>query len=134
MCVCVYITSLKLFNLCTFHVVGCCCCFFFVSFPTLSSPSLSRLLLQLPKSSDTSALSGAGFMRLVKNVGDSISKIAGKKADSDSVGSCVCMYRCVHYIHAYIHIYIYVHTYIHTYVHTYIHIYMLTLTSPILLL
>lgn len=42
-------------------------------------------LPQLPKASDTSALSGAGFMRLVKNVGDSISKIATKKAETDSV-------------------------------------------------
>lgn len=39
---------------------------------------------ELPKSSDTSALSGAGFMRLVKNVGESFSKIAGKKAETDS--------------------------------------------------
>ncbi len=30
-------------------------------------------------------MSGAGFMRLVKNVGDSISKIAGKKTETDSV-------------------------------------------------
>ena len=42
-------------------------------------------MLQLPKAKDTSAVSGAGFMRLVKNVGDSISKIAGKKSDGDTV-------------------------------------------------
>ncbi len=30
-------------------------------------------------------MSGAGFMRMVKNVGDSISKIGGKKTDTDSV-------------------------------------------------
>ena len=30
-------------------------------------------------------MSGAGFMRLVKNVGESISKMAGKKSDSDKV-------------------------------------------------
>ena len=41
--------------------------------------------LQLPKATDTSAFSGAGFMRLVKNVGDSISKIGGKKSDTDRV-------------------------------------------------
>ena len=46
---------------------------------SISSPS------QLPKASDTAALSGAGFMRLVKSVGESISKIAGKKSDSDTV-------------------------------------------------
>ena len=40
---------------------------------------------QLPKASDTAALSGAGLMRLVKNVGESFSKIAGKKAETDSV-------------------------------------------------
>lgn len=45
-------------------------------------------LLQLPKASDTAAMSGAGFMRLVKSVGESISKIAGKKSDSDAVSSC----------------------------------------------
>ena len=47
--------------------------------------------LQLPKSSDTAALSGAGFMRLVKNVGDSFSKIAGKKAETDSVRRSTCV-------------------------------------------
>ena len=31
-------------------------------------------------------MSGAGLMRLVKNVGESISKVAGKKGDSDTVG------------------------------------------------
>lgn len=41
--------------------------------------------LQLPKATDTSAFSGAGFLRLVKNVGDSISKIGGKKSDTDRV-------------------------------------------------
>ncbi len=30
-------------------------------------------------------MSGAGFMRLVKNVGDSIYKVAGKKSDADVV-------------------------------------------------
>ena len=45
--------------------------------------------LQLPKASDTAAMSGAGFMRLVKSVGESISKIAGKKSDSDAVSSCM---------------------------------------------
>lgn len=30
-------------------------------------------------------MSGAGFMRLVKNVGDSINKIAGKRSDTDNV-------------------------------------------------
>lgn len=30
-------------------------------------------------------MSGAGFMRLVKNVGDSFSKIGGKKGDVDTV-------------------------------------------------
>ena len=46
---------------------------------------LFNLLLQLPKATDTSAFSGAGFLRLVKNVGDSISKIGGKKSDTDRV-------------------------------------------------
>ena len=46
---------------------------------------LYNLPLQLPKATDTSAFSGAGFMRLVKNVGDSISKIGGKKSDTDRV-------------------------------------------------
>ncbi|XP_003386746.1 PREDICTED: sorting nexin-2-like isoform X1 [Amphimedon queenslandica] len=39
---------------------------------------------ELPKAKDTSAMSGAGLMRLVKNVGDTFSKIAGKKGDVDS--------------------------------------------------
>lgn len=39
---------------------------------------------ELPKASDTAAFSGAGFMRLMKNVGDSFAKISGKKADVDS--------------------------------------------------
>ena len=43
--------------------------------------------LQLPKATETTALSGAGFMRLVKNVGQSISKIASKKSETDSVRS-----------------------------------------------
>ena len=38
---------------------------------------------ELPKAKDTSAVSGAGFMRLVKNVGDSIVKITGKKPEVD---------------------------------------------------
>lgn len=42
-------------------------------------------LPQLPKATETTALSGAGFMRLVKNVGQSISKIASKKNETDSV-------------------------------------------------
>ena len=41
--------------------------------------------VQLPKATETTALSGAGFMRLVKNVGQSISKIASKKSETDSV-------------------------------------------------
>lgn len=41
--------------------------------------------LQLPKASDTSAVSGAGFMRLMKSVGESISKMGSKKSDSDAV-------------------------------------------------
>jgi sorting nexin-1/2 len=39
---------------------------------------------ELPKAKETAAMSGAGFMRLVKNVGMSISKISGKKTDIDS--------------------------------------------------
>lgn len=39
---------------------------------------------ELPKATETTALSGAGFMRLVKNVGQSISKIASKKSETDS--------------------------------------------------
>jgi sorting nexin-1/2 len=42
---------------------------------------------ELPKATETTALSGAGFMRLVKNVGQSISKIASKKSETDSVRS-----------------------------------------------
>ena len=43
------------------------------------------IIHQLPKAKETAAMSGAGFMRLVKNVGESISKMAGKKSDSDKV-------------------------------------------------
>lgn len=39
----------------------------------------------MPKAKQTAAMSGAGFMRLVKNVGDSISKVAGKKNETDAV-------------------------------------------------
>jgi sorting nexin-1/2 len=39
---------------------------------------------ELPKATETTALSGAGFMRLVKNVGQSISKITSKKSETDS--------------------------------------------------
>lgn len=39
----------------------------------------------MPKAKQTAAMSGAGFMRLVKNVGDSISKVAGKKSETDAV-------------------------------------------------
>ncbi|XP_065837190.1 sorting nexin-2-like [Oscarella lobularis] len=38
----------------------------------------------LPKAKGTSALSGAGFMRLVKNVGDAVSKMTSKMEESDS--------------------------------------------------
>ncbi len=41
----------------------------------------------MPKASDTAAFSGAGFMRLMKNVGDSFAKISTKKADVDAVSS-----------------------------------------------
>lgn len=41
--------------------------------------------VQLPKAKETSAVSGAGFMRLVKNVGDSISKMTSKMSESDEV-------------------------------------------------
>ena len=63
---------------------------------SLHSSSLSSHLspTQLPKASDTSAVSGAGFMRLVKSVGESISKIASKKSDSDTVSQS--MYTPVH--------------------------------------
>jgi sorting nexin-1/2 len=37
----------------------------------------------LPKAKGTSALSGAGFMRLVKNVGDAVSKMTSKMEESD---------------------------------------------------
>lgn len=40
---------------------------------------------QLPKAKETGAMTSAGFMRLVRNVGDSIAKIAGKKSESDTV-------------------------------------------------
>ena len=43
------------------------------------------LSVQLPKAKETSAMSGAGFMRLVKNVGDSFTKMAGRKGDVDTV-------------------------------------------------
>lgn len=59
------------------------------------SSTKSSFLLKLPKASDTAALSGAGFMRLMKNVGESFSKIAGKKAETDSVSVAVlfpCMF------------------------------------------
>ena len=42
-------------------------------------------ITQLPKAKETSAVSGAGFMRLVKNVGDSISKMTSKMSESDEV-------------------------------------------------
>ena len=42
-------------------------------------------IFQLPKAKETSAVSGAGFMRLVKNVGDSISKMTSKMSESDEV-------------------------------------------------
>ena len=58
------------------------------------------LSLQLPKATETTALSGAGFMRLVKNVGQSISKIASKKSETDSVSVCVCVcVMCVDYVY-----------------------------------
>ena len=50
---------------------------------------------QLPKATETTALSGAGFMRLVKNVGQSISKIGSKKSETDSVCVCACVCMCV---------------------------------------
>ena len=50
--------------------------------------------LQLRKASETSALSGAGFMRLMKNVGDSIVKIASKKSESDSVSAWLSHTSC----------------------------------------
>lgn len=54
---------------------------------------LLNFSLQLPKATDTGAFSTAGLMRLVKNVGDSISKIAGKKGDPDGVSNC-CVFSC----------------------------------------
>ena len=38
---------------------------------------------ELPKSKDTSAMSGAGFMRLVKGLGDAVKSAASKKTESD---------------------------------------------------
>ena len=45
------------------------------------------VVVQLPKAKETSAVSGAGFMRLVKNVGDSISKMTSKMSESDEVSN-----------------------------------------------
>ena len=39
----------------------------------------------MPKAKGTAALSGAGFMRLVKNVGEAVSKMTSKMEESDQV-------------------------------------------------
>lgn len=41
---------------------------------------------QLPKANDTSALSGAGFKRLFRNVGEALNKITIKIDENDRVG------------------------------------------------
>jgi len=51
--------------------------------------------VQLPKAKETSAVSGAGFMRLVKNVGDSISKMTSKMSESDEVVANVYTNPCL---------------------------------------
>ena len=45
------------------------------------------LLSQLPKSKDTSAMSGAGVMRLFKNVGDAVKSVAMKRSETDQVST-----------------------------------------------
>ena len=52
---------------------------------SVTSVTSSSLSPQLPKAKDTAAMSGAGFMRLMKNVGESFSKMATKKTETDSV-------------------------------------------------
>ena len=42
-------------------------------------------LPQLPKSKDTSVMSGAGFKRLMVTVGSAVKSIATKKTDTDQV-------------------------------------------------
>ena len=42
-------------------------------------------MFQLPKSKDTSVMSGAGFKRLMVTVGSAVKSIATKKSDSDQV-------------------------------------------------
>lgn len=56
--------------------------------PVLRKDDLLREFLEttaeLPKAKETAAMSGAGFMRLMKNVGESFSKMTGKKTETDS--------------------------------------------------
>lgn len=44
---------------------------------------------ELPKSTNTSALSGAGVMRLFHKVGDAVEKISFKMDESDEVGKLI---------------------------------------------
>lgn len=63
---------------CTLYVCTVYCCMYGILY-------MYYTLVQLPKAKETSAVSGAGFMRLVRNVGDSISKMTSKMSESDEV-------------------------------------------------
>jgi sorting nexin-1/2 len=56
----------------------------------------------LPKSTNTSALSGAGMMRLFHKVGDAVEKISFKMDESDEVGKLIKGYMlCAFYLSEY---------------------------------
>lgn len=53
--------------------------------------------MELPKATNTSALSGAGVMRLFNKVGETVNKITYKMDESDPVSTAIsnCVLWCV---------------------------------------
>ena len=56
-----------------------------VSLNIYEPPCVTLSVSQLPKSKDTSVMSGAGFKRLMVTVGSAVKSIATKKTDTDQV-------------------------------------------------
>jgi sorting nexin-1/2 len=48
--------------------------------------------MELPKATNTSALSGAGVMRLFKKVGETVNKITYKMDESDPVSTAISVF------------------------------------------
>ena len=54
--------------------------------------------MELPKATNTSALSGAGVMRLFNKVGETVNKITYKMDESDPVSICVRFFLALFFI------------------------------------